>query len=104
MDLTTHDFYAGMAIPNDMELGIDPMEIRNVHLVYFSPTGTTQSVIRAAAKYFSPEILEYDITDYATRDVQLKFEADVSLFWDSLCMAQEFHRKIGRLFSLYSCW
>lgn len=81
MDLSTHDFYARMTSQNDIELGIEPMEIKNVHLVYFSPTGTTQSVIRAAAKYFGPEILEHDITDYATRDVQLKFEADDFVIW-----------------------
>ena len=52
------------------------MQIKNVHLVYFSPTGTTKTVIRAAAKYFSTEIWEHDITDYAIRNVQLKFEAD----------------------------
>lgn len=52
------------------------MEIKKVHLVYFSPTGTTQSVIRAAAKSFSHEILEHDITAYASRHVQLKFGED----------------------------
>jgi len=52
------------------------MEIKKVHLVYFSPTGTTQSVIRAAAKSFSNEILEHDMTAYTSGDVQLKFEKD----------------------------
>lgn len=50
------------------------MKIKKVHLVYFSPTGNTQSVIRIVAKSFSNEILEYDMTAYSTSDMQLKFE------------------------------
>lgn len=52
------------------------MEIRKIHLLYFSPTGTTRSVLRTIAKSFNMEILEHDMTDYAAREVQLEFEAD----------------------------
>lgn len=57
------------------------MEIKKVHLVYFSPTGNTQSVIRIVAKSFSNEISEYDMTAYSSSDMQLKFEEnDVVIF------------------------
>ena len=57
------------------------MDIKKLHLVYFSPTGTTQSVLRAAAKSFSTEIVEHDLTDYEAKDVQLELgEDDLVLF------------------------
>lgn len=57
------------------------MDIKKLHLVYFSPTGTTQSILRSAAKSFSTEIVEHDLTDYAAREVQLKLgEDDFVLF------------------------
>lgn len=52
------------------------MEIKKVHLVYFSPTGNTQSVIRIVARSFCNEISEYDMTSYSSGDMQLKFEED----------------------------
>jgi len=33
-----------MAIPNEIRSGIHPMQIKNVHLVYFSPTGTIKQL------------------------------------------------------------
>lgn len=58
---------------NDLETAMD---IKKLHLVYFSPTGTTQSILRAAAKSFSTEIVEHDLTDYAAREVQLELWKD----------------------------
>ena len=57
------------------------MDIKKLHLVYFSPTGTTQSILRAVAQSFSTEIVEHDLTDYAAREVQLELgEDDFVLF------------------------
>lgn len=56
------------------------MDIKKLHLVYFSPTGTTQSILRAAAKYFSTEIVEHDLTDYGARKVQLELGEDDFVF------------------------
>ena len=57
------------------------MDIKKLHLVYFSPTGTTQSILRSAAKSFSTEIVEHDLTDYAAREMQLELgEDDFVLF------------------------
>lgn len=55
------------------------MKIKRLHLVYFSPTGTTQSVLRAIAQSLNTEnseIVEHDVTDYNFKDVELKFETD----------------------------
>jgi ferredoxin/flavodoxin len=52
------------------------MEIKKLHVVYFSPTGTTQSILRTIAKSFETEFDEYDITDHNCKDIQLKFESD----------------------------
>ncbi|MCI1953079.1 MAG: EFR1 family ferrodoxin [Clostridiales bacterium] len=52
------------------------MDIQKLHLVYFSPTGTTQSILREAAKFFSTEIVEHDLTDYTARKVQLEIGKD----------------------------
>ena len=52
------------------------MNIQKLHIVYFSPTGTTQSILRSAAKFFSTEIVEHDLTDYAAREVQLDLAED----------------------------
>ncbi|MGE4354396.1 MAG: EFR1 family ferrodoxin [Oscillospiraceae bacterium] len=52
------------------------MEPNKLHLVYFSPTGTTQAVLRAMANDLNAEIVEHDVTDYTQRDVTLKFGAD----------------------------
>jgi len=52
------------------------MEIRKLHLVYFSPTGTTKSILRAIAKFLGTEIIEHDVTDYSCKDIQLQFEKD----------------------------
>ena len=57
------------------------MELKKVHLVYFSPTGTTQSVVRAASKFLGMEVLEHDLTDCSCSHVQLKFEADDFVFF-----------------------
>ena len=52
------------------------MDIKKLHLVYFSPTGTTQSILRSAAKSFSTEIVEHDLTDYTARKVRLDLGKD----------------------------
>lgn len=52
------------------------MKIKNLHFVYFSPTGTTQSILRTIAKSFETEFDEYDITDYNCKDIELRFERD----------------------------
>lgn len=52
------------------------MDMKRLNLVYFSPTGSTQSVLRVAAKSFNTEITEHDLTDYTAREVQLAFETD----------------------------
>lgn len=52
------------------------MEIKRLHLVYFSPTGTTQSVLRTIAKPFNAEIVEHDLTDYSAGEMRLEFEAE----------------------------
>jgi ferredoxin/flavodoxin len=55
------------------------MEIKKLHLVYFSPTRTTQFVLRAIAQSFNTEyseIVEHDVTDYNSKNVELKFETD----------------------------
>lgn len=52
------------------------MEIRKLHLIYFSPTGTTQSVLRTVANSFSAEIVEHDVTDYASGMVRWTAAAD----------------------------
>jgi ferredoxin len=52
------------------------MEIKKLHFVYFSPTGTTQSVFRTIATYLDTKFDEYDITDYNCNDIELKFESD----------------------------
>ena len=52
------------------------MEIKKLHFVYFSPTGTTQSLLRTITKSFNTEIEEHDITDYNCKDIELRFERD----------------------------
>lgn len=52
------------------------MKMKRLHLVYFSPTGTTQSVLRTVAKFLDAEVVEHDLTDYAAGEMRLKFEAD----------------------------
>ncbi len=52
------------------------MVIKKLNLVYFSPTGSTQAILRMAAKSFSTEIAEYDLTDYTAREVKLEFWKD----------------------------
>lgn len=41
------------------------MELRKLALVYFSPTGTTQRVLRYAAQFLGMEATEYDLTECA---------------------------------------
>lgn len=55
------------------------MKFKRLHLVYFSPTGTTKSVLRAIAQSLNTEnteIVEHDVTDYNFKDVELKFETN----------------------------
>lgn len=57
------------------------MEIRKLHLVYFSPTGTTKSVLHAIAGFLNTETAEHDVTDYARKDTQLEFgPEDIVIF------------------------
>ena len=51
---------------NDLETAMD---IKKLHLVYFSPTGTTQSILRAAAKSFNIENVEHDLTNSELRSL-----------------------------------
>jgi len=47
-----------------------------MNLVYFSPTGSTQSVLRAIVRGMDIEIVEYDVTDYSRKDIKLHFGAE----------------------------
>lgn len=52
------------------------MRISRLSLVYFSPTGTTQRVLRAAAEYLCMEADEYDLTALSSADTQKRFGPD----------------------------
>lgn len=52
------------------------MEIQKLGLVYFSPTGTTQRVLRAAAQYLGLPTEEYDLTLPAAAETAHVFAPD----------------------------
>lgn len=52
------------------------MDIKRLHLVYFSPTETTQSVLHVIARSMDTEVVEHNVTDYASRDIKLEFGPD----------------------------
>lgn len=57
------------------------MQIQKLHLVYFSPTQTTKSVLHTIAKFLGVQIVEHDLTDYSCRNVHLDFgPEDIVIF------------------------
>lgn len=52
------------------------MEIKKLSLVYFSPTGTTQSVLRHASETFGLKTEEYDLTEFSAADTTKQFGPD----------------------------
>ena len=57
------------------------MKINKLFLVYFSPTGTTSSILKKAAQYIGIEYLEYDLADYSNLNMEIKFTSnDLVLF------------------------
>lgn len=57
------------------------MEIKRLHLIYFSPTGSTKSVLSAAAKNLGIDTTAHDLTGYAAAEKMPSFKAeDLVLF------------------------
>lgn len=57
------------------------MQIEKLHLVYFSPTKTTKSVLHAIAKFLDSGITEHDVTDYSCRNTSVDFgPSDIVFF------------------------
>lgn len=52
------------------------MLFTKLDLVYFSPTGTTQRVLRTAAEYLGVGAEEYDLTDLSAANLQKHFGPD----------------------------
>ena len=52
------------------------MNADKIHLIYFSPTGTTQSVLRLMAGYMDVEAVEHDYTPFHSSGDELAFGAD----------------------------
>ena len=66
------------------------MNIKNIHLVYYSATFSTRRVVREIASQFQKPVKEYDITsDMLKDDVSLGSEEDL-LMWEYLPMLVEF--------------
>jgi ferredoxin len=56
------------------------MNIQKVYAVYFSPTGTTKSVIKSMMAEFDMQRDEIDLTPYENRDITYSFSADELVF------------------------
>lgn len=57
------------------------MEFKKMHTVYFSPTGTTRSVLRIMTGFMEMETVEHDLTDYASPGTATEFGPDDFVFF-----------------------